>query len=141
MSDLNVGFFQTAPCIRCESTRSGDVTSSELAVSLRYLATTAAGKKNIHQPPLSLMLSGVMEDFCTETRYCHGVKSERIHLHYSPGLQPLPFWCLYRDECADSLRICTGAYVVSTATDADGISLMVLSNHLQITARTVCTKD
>lgn len=141
MSDLNVGFFQTALCISCESTRSGDVTSSELAVSLRYLATTAAEKKNIHQPPLSLMLSGVMEDFCTETRYCHGGKSERIHLHYSPGLQPLPFWCLYRDECADSLRICTGAYVVSTATDADGISLMVLSNHLQITARTVCTKD
>lgn len=45
MSDLNVGFFQTALCISCESTRSGDVTSSELAVSLRYLATTAAGKK------------------------------------------------------------------------------------------------
>ena len=87
------------------------------------------------------MLSGVMEDFCTDTRYCYGVKSEKIHLHYSTGLQPLPFWCLYRDECTDSLRICTGAYVVSTATDTDGISLMVLSNHLQITARTVCHKD
>lgn len=48
MSDLNVGFFQTALCISCESTRSGDVTSSELAVSLRYLATTAAEKKKTY---------------------------------------------------------------------------------------------
>lgn len=134
MSDLNV------LCISCKLAHSGDVTSRELLASV-ILLRLLRKKKNIHQPPLSLMLSGVMEDFCTETRYCHGVKSERIHLHYSPGLQPLPFWCLYRDECTDSLCICTGAYVVSTATDADGISLMVLSNHLQITARTVCPKD
>lgn len=45
------------------------------------LAPTAT--KNIYQPPQSLMLSAVMKNFCTETRYCYSVKRERIHLHYS----------------------------------------------------------
>lgn len=88
-------------------------------------------QRNMYQPPLSLMLSGVMEDFCAETRYCYGVKRKRIHLHYSPSLR-LAILCLHWKQ-----SVC----VVSTATDTDGLSLTLISNHFQITVRTVCPYD
>lgn len=73
---------------------------------------------------LSLMFSGVIEDLCTVTRYCYSVKSERIHLHYSPSLWPAvlcPHW-----EKALPVCECIYAYAVSIATDANGLSSMVI---------------
>lgn len=70
-----------------------------------------------------------MENVCTETRFCYSVRRERIHLHYSaPSSSFLSVWEIC--EC-----------VVSTATDTDWLSLMVISNQFQITVWTFWLQD
>lgn len=131
----NIGF-QTVLYVGCSLTHSS-VTSRPESCWTCYLAATAAKK---HTSTTSV----------TNVVWCDGglLHWDKILLWCEEWEDTSPLFtqpaacclCLYRQNAPPVCKW-THAYVVSTATDADGLLLMDISNHLQITAWMVCPKD